>query len=669
MNTGNHKARSVAVCGIEDDELIVDNFAGGGGASTGIELALGRPVDIAINHDPEAIAMHAMNHPHTLHLCENVWQVDIAAVVAGRKVGLAWFSPDCKHFSKAKGGKPVEKKIRGLAWVALRWAGLVKPRAIMLENVEEFQTWGPLVGNRPCPKRKGQTFRRWVKQLQDLGYTVDWREMRACEFGAPTIRKRLFIVARRDVKVIPWPEATHGPEGGLFLQPYRTAADCIDWSLPCPSIFLTKEEARAIGVNRPLAEATMRRIGRGVKRYVIDSAEPFIVSINHGDSGGRREYGIDEPFTTATRYEGRALVSPLLAGLGGRMGQSPERSVEDPYHTVTAKADTALVTPFLASLTHQGCDRCEDLEEPFRTVTGAHRGEKSLVVPTLVQTGYGERDGQAPRVPGVEKPLGTVVGSGKHALVAAHITRFNQNGIGHGADEPLDTAIAGAPRFGLCTAFLDRQFGKSAGNPADEPAGTTTAGGGGKTAVVAVNLMTNTTGHAGAEVGSPTPTVTTGNHQTLVASSLVKLRGTCRDGQPVDEPMATVSAGGLHIAEVRAFLLSYYSTDQDARLADPIPTLTTKHRLGIVTVHGIDYQIVDIGMRMLSPRELFRAQGFPDSYIIEHGRDPQTGAKVKLTKTAQVRMCGNSVSPPPAAALVRAQFGLGIKEKKCITCN
>jgi DNA (cytosine-5)-methyltransferase 1 len=701
MNIENHKAQGVpargaAISGIEDDELIVDNFAGGGGASTGIELALGRPVDIAINHDPEALAMHAANHPRTLHLCENVWKVDIAAVVAGRKVGLAWFSPDCKHFSKAKGGKPVEKKIRGLAWVALRWAGIVKPRVIMLENVEEFQTWGPLVGGKPCPRRKGQTFRRWVKQLQDLGYAVDWREMKACEFGAPTIRKRLFIVARRDMKVIPWPDATHGPTGNLFLQPYRTAADCIDWSLPCPSIFLTKEEARAIGVNRPLAEATMRRIGRGVKRYVIDSAEPFIVSINHGDSGGRREYGIDEPFTTATRYEGRALVSPLLAGLGGRMGQSPERSVEDPYHTVTAKADTALVTPFLQSLTHQGGDRSEGVEEPFRTITGAHRGEKALVtpfiapiahyngsetvhpgdellrtvtanpkggafalaVPTLIETGYGEREGQEPRVPGLDKPLGTVVGSGKHALVAGHITRFNQNGIGHGVDEPLDTAIAGAPRFGLCsaflakhytgvvgsdlndpvatvtasdhnslvTAFVSRQFGKSVGHSVDEPAGTVTGGGGGKSA--------------------------------LVASSLVKLRGTCQDGQPVDEPMATVSVGGTHIAEVRAFLLSYYSTDQDARLEEPAPTLTTKHRLGIVTVHGIDYQIVDIGMRMLCPRELFRAQGFPDSYIIERGRDPQTGAEVKLTKTAQVRMCGNSVSPPPAEALVRAQFGI-----------
>jgi DNA (cytosine-5)-methyltransferase 1 len=224
---------------IEADELIVDNFAGGGGASTGIETALGRPIDIAINHDPEALAMHAVNHPYTLHLCENVWKVDILKVVAGRKVGLAWFSPDCKHFSKAKGGKPVEKKIRGLAWVALKWAGLVKPRVIMLENVEEFQTWGPLVNNKPCPHRKGQTFKRWVTQLRNLGYVVEWRELRACDYGAPTIRKRLFIIARRDGKPIVWPEETHGTAGNLFLKPYRTAADCIDWSVPCPSIFLT----------------------------------------------------------------------------------------------------------------------------------------------------------------------------------------------------------------------------------------------------------------------------------------------------------------------------------------------------------------------------------------------------------------------------------------------
>ncbi len=576
--------------------LIIDNFAGGGGASTGIERALGRSIDIAINHDAEALAMHAANHPRTKHLCESVWNVDIAAVVAGRTVDLCWFSPDCKHFSKAKGGKPVEKNIRGLAWVALKWAGVAKPKVIILENVEEFQDWGPVVDGQPCKRRKGMTFRRWVTQLRNLGYVVDWRELRACNYGAPTIRKRLFIVARRDGEQIVWPDETHAPDGDMFSEPYRTAADCIDWKLPCASIFLTREEGRKLGVNRPLAEATMRRIARGVKRYVIDAAEPFIVSINHGDSGGRREYGIQEPLTTLTQYHSHALV-----------------------------------TPFMASLTHQGGDRAESLQEPMKTVTGAHRGEKALVVPTLIQTGYGEREGQAPRVPGIQKPLGTVVGSGKHALVSAHITRFNQNGEGHGMDEPFDTVMAGAPRFGLVAAFLAQHNG----GPHND------------------NL-------AGRSCTDPISTIaTSGSHQQLVTSHLMKLRGTCQHGQPVDEPMATVSAQGTHLSEVRAFLMKYYGTDQNPSLRDPMPTVTSKDRMALVMVHGHPYVIADIGMRMLTPRELFRAQGFPSEYIIDRGRDVATGRWRGLTKTAQVRMCGNSVSPPVAEAVVRAQFGKG----------
>jgi DNA (cytosine-5)-methyltransferase 1 len=506
---------------IDPDELIVDNFAGGGGASTAIEEALGRPIDIAINHDPEAVAMHAINHPTTKHLCESVWKVDIHAEVAGRRVGLAWFSPDCKHFSKAKGGKPVEKKIRGLAWVALKWAGLVKPRVIMLENVEEFALWSRLKNGKPDPKFKGETFKRWVRQLRKLGYAVEWRLLRACDYGAPTIRKRLFLIARCDGKPIVWPAETHAAEGDLFAQPYRTAAECIDWSIPCPSIFLTKDEGRAIGAHRPLAVATMRRIARGVKRYVIDAAQPFIVN-----------------------------------------------------------------------LTHHGSDRIEGLGTPLRTITGANRGDKALVVPTLVQTGYGEREGQQPRVPGLDKPLGTVVAGGaKHALVAA---------------------------------FLAKHFGGH-----ETPGGATNA---------------------------PVSTITTADHHALVTSHLVKLRGTCRDGQPVSEPSATISAQGTHIAEVRALLVKYYGTDQDPRLDEPMHTLTTKDRIGVVTVLSEDYVIVDIGMRMLTARELFRAQGFPDTYIIDRGRDPRSGKMVKLSKKAQVRMCGNSVSPPPAAALVRAQF-------------
>jgi DNA (cytosine-5)-methyltransferase 1 len=536
---------------INAEELVIDNFAGGGGTSTGIEAAIGRPADIAINHDPEAIAMHAANHPRTRHLCENVWNVDIAAVTNGRPVALCWFSPDCKHFSKAKGGKPVEKRIRGLAWVALKWAGIAKPRVIILENVEEFQDWGPVVDGQPCPRRKGMTFKRWVTQLRNLGYVVDWRELRACDYGAPTIRKRLFVIARRDGMTITWPDETHAPEGDLFLQAYRTAADCIDWSLPCASIFLTKEEGRKIGVNRPLAEATMRRIARGVKRYVIDAAEPFIIN-----------------------------------------------------------------------LTHQGNDRNESLNEPFRTVTGARRGEKALVVP--------------------------------------HITRFNQNGIGHGMDEPLDTAMAGAPRFGLCATFLSSYYGAKC--PAGDARGSSLANPiatqptENRHALVAAFLAKHFTGVVGSDINHPISTVTSVDHNALVSSHLLKLRGTCRDGQPTDEPMATVSAQGTHLGEIRAFLMKYYGTGESSRLVDPMPTVTSKDRMALVTVHGEPYVIADIGMRMLAPRELFRAQGFPEKYIIDRGRSVESGRWIGLTKTAQVRMCGNSVSPPVAEALVRAQF-------------
>jgi DNA (cytosine-5)-methyltransferase 1 len=542
------------------DELIIDNFAGGGGASLAIEAALGRSIDIAINHDAEALAMHAVNHPRTLHLCEDVWAVNIQKVVAGRKIGLAWFSPDCKHFSIAKGGKPVEKKIRGLAWVALRWAAKARPRVIILENVREFKTWGPLVDGLPCPRRKGMTFKRWVTQLRNLGYTVDWRELSACDYGAPTIRKRLFIVARCDGQAIEWPVPTHGP-GRLA---YRTAAECIDWSLPCPSIFLTRKEGRAIGVNRPLADATMRRIARGVKRYVLEAADPFIVS-----------------------------------------------------------------------LTHQGGDRCESVDEPFKTVTGAKRGEKALVVPYLTE----HANGSTQRNFAADEPLRTQcaeVKRGHFALISPMISSFYgaksaKDVRGAAVNEPLDTQPT-ENRHALVAAFLAKHFG----------------------------------GHEtpGSSVDAPASTITSIDHHALVASHLVKLRGTCRDGQPVTEPMATVSAGGTHIGEVRAFLIKYFGTDQDPRLGEPMHTVTSKDRFGLVMVKGEEYIIVDIGMRMLTPRELFRAQGFSEDYIIDRGiKVSEPGATdtlfkvdVELTKTAQIRMCGNSVSPPPAEALVRSQF-------------
>ncbi|HAU29845.1 MAG TPA: DNA cytosine methyltransferase [Rhodospirillaceae bacterium] len=432
-------------------ELIVDNFAGGGGASTGIEIALGRPVDIAINHDPEAIAMHAANHPGTQHHCESVWKVKPRDLCDGQPVGLMWLSPDCKHFSKAKGGKPRDKNIRGLAWVALRWAATVRPRIIMLENVEEFITWGPVDGEgNPIKKLSGHTFGSYVRALESHGYKVEWRELRACDYGAPTIRKRLFLIARCDGQRIAWPEPTHG----TGREPYRTAAECIDWSIPCPSIFDRRQ---------PLAEATCRRIAKGIMRYVVNAPAPFI--------------------------------APVIGG------------------------------------------------QP----------------------------------------------------------------AGHGEN---------------VAAFLTKHYGGVVGQAVNQPVGT----------------------------------VTSIDHHSLVASTIVKMRGQ-NVGQPVYEPLHTISAGGTHHAEVLAFMVKYYGTDQDPKMLEPLHTITSKDRFGLVTVniHGESYAIVDIGLRMLSPRELFRAQGFPESYIIEHGAGPE-GQRINLTKSAQVRMVGNSVSPPPAAALVRENF-------------
>lgn len=535
-------------------EIIIDNFAGGGGASCGIELALGRHVDIAINHDPEAVMMHSLNHPQTEHHCESVWDVDPLDLVQGRPVGLAWFSPDCKHFSKAKGGKPRDKKIRGLAWVAMRWAALVRPRVIILENVEEFQTWGPvLVDGTPCPKRKGDTFRSFVRQLQEKGYAVEWRELRACDFGAPTIRKRLFLIARCDGQPIAWPEPTHGAPTSAAVnarqrKPWRTAAECIDWAIRCPSIF---ERAR------PLAEATQRRIARGLRRYVIDAADPFIVGIDHRGAGTSAVWPGTQPITTITAEARHAVVAPHLTKF--RTG-STGADLRTPMPTITAG--------------------------PKENPAGAPHA-LGIIAPTLVQTGYGERTGQAPRAPGLDKPLGTVVAGGaKHALVSA---------------------------------FLAKHYGGNYEGP-------------------------------GVSLSDPASTITTSDHHALVSSNLVKLRGECT-GSAADAPAPTVTAGGTHIGEVRAFLVKYYSEggqDQDCR--DPMHTIPTKDRLGLVTVAGEQYQIADIGMRMLEPHELYAAQGFPSTYVIA----PIMANGKPLPKHAQVRMCGNSVSPPMAAALVRA---------------
>ncbi|HBW0979180.1 TPA: DNA cytosine methyltransferase [Klebsiella aerogenes] len=602
-------------------ELIVDNFAGGGGASTGIEMATGRSVDIAINHDENAVAMHRTNHPDTLHYCENVFDVDPVAATGGKAVGFAWFSPDCTHYSKARGSKPVKREIRGLAWVSVRWGLDVRPRVMALENVEEFKTWGPLLSceMRPDPERSGETFRAFVGMLSTgipadhpalyeccdflgispdskdakrliagLGYKVEYRELRASDYGAPTIRKRFFMLMRCDDQPIVWPEATHGdPKSAAVkagkLAPWRTAAECIDWSIPAPSIFDRK---------KPLAENTLKRIARGIQRFVVDSAEPFIVKCNHTSTSGKydcfRGQELGAPIQTITKKLGYAIavprLVPFMAGNGGSQYQAKPRSIDKPLHTILKQSRACVVAPvvarqFGASIGHRA-------DEPSATITAGGGGKSQLVSATLIQMGYGERIGQSPRVLNLDKPLGTVV--------------------------------AGGNKFAVTTAFLAKHYGGNYNGP-------------------------------GVGLDEPAHSVTTVDHHALITSHLVKLRGTCRDGQRSDEPMPTITAGGQHVGEVRALLAA---NDYDERRADQVKEFLSSFGISeLVTIKGVVYRIVDIGMRMLQPHELYRAQGFPEGYVID--RDYRGN---KYSKEKQVARCGNAVPPPFAEALVRANL-------------
>lgn len=538
-------------------ELIVDNFAGGGGASTGIEEATGFSVDIAINHDPKAIAMHKANHPNTKHYCEDAWQVDPVQACNGHPVGLAWFSPDCKHFSKAKGGKPKDKNIRGLAWVACRWAGLVRPRVIMLENVEEFKTWGPLNrGHHPIKAKQGKTFNKFVSQLQDLGYEVQFRELVAADYGAPTMRKRFFMVARCDKRPIIWPEPTHAPadseavKEGL-LKPYVGAYTQIDFSRPCPSIFDTSEQIKekyGIKAVRPLAPKTMERIARGLKKFVLDNPEPFIVQCNHG--GDRRPLDTKEPLPTITGKHGYGIVEPYMIQIGQ--------------------------TGFTK-------DRSKNIQEPLSTIVS--KNEHCLICPTLIQyhseTAQGEVRGQT-----IKDPIMTVDGSN---------------------------------RYGLVTSFLHKYYD-----------------GGYK--------------GAGESMENPLPTITAWDHNSVVTANLIQMNNHC-DGKDIRQPLPTITAGDGHFGEVRAFLIKYYGQGTGQDIQEPLDTVTSRDRFGLVTIEGEDYQIVDIGLRMLEPRELYGCQGFPDDYIIDHDYTGKT-----YPRTEQVKRCGNSVSPMIPNALVRANL-------------
>ena len=503
-------------------ELIVDNFAGGGGASTGIELATGYSVDIAINHDPEAIRMHKTNHPNTKHYCEDVWQVDPVEACKGYPVGLAWFSPDCKHFSKAKGGKPKDKFIRGLAWVACRWAGLVRPRVIMLENVEEFKTWGPLNRRKhPIKSKQGKTFEKFVQQLSELGYEVQFSELIAADYGAPTMRKRFFLIARCDGNPIVWPKPTHGPEDSEAvrngsLKPYVGAYTQIDFNRPCPSIFDTSEQIKekyGIRAVRPLAPKTMERIARGLKKFVLENPEPFIVQCNHG--GKRRPNNIKEPMPTITGKHGYGIVEPTLAPyMGTNTTNHSGGSCKDPIHTITTGNQQCVISPLL-------------IQYHSETVQGEVRGQT------------------------IADPVMTVDSSNRYGLVTSFLSKFYKSGT----------------------------------------------------------------------------------------------------GQDLREPLHTITTSPGHFGEVRAFLTKYYGAGTGQSVKEPLDTITAQDRFGLVVIAGTEYQIVDIGLRMLEPSELYGCQGFPDDYIIDHD---YTGKK--YPRSEQVRRCGNAVCPPIPAALVRSNL-------------
>jgi DNA (cytosine-5)-methyltransferase 1 len=615
-----------------DRELIVDNFAGGGGASTGIEMALGRHVDIAINHNPEAVAMHRINHPQTRHYCESVWDVDPREITAGRPVGLVWLSPDCRHFSKAKGGTPVSKEIRGLAWTAVRWAATVRPRIIILENVEEFQTWGPLITKpdgtlHPDPRYKGKTFESFIRQLRQHGYKVEWRGLRACDHGAPTIRTRLFLVARRDGLPLAWPEATHGEPTSRkvlagMLAPYRTAAECIDFSLPAKSIFDRK---------KPLAMNTQRRIAKGLWRHVLTSAKPFIV-INtgehpgaaaneppsaltpfiteHANASSQRTMPADAPLrTVCAQVKGGhfSVVAPILAPLRGTStAHMGGHSVEQPLSTVSAGGTHhAMAMVHLAHLTHHGDRPGSTPDEPLPTVTGAHRGEQVLVVANLVDMGHGESCST-----GAKR-----WSSGVRSL-----------------ETPLNSVTASSVPSALTSAFFEQANGgfyDGDGRSADVPISTITS---------------------------------SGANQRLVTACLIKYYSSGGQWQDVEEPMHTLSTKGriglVQVIKMSAAALTPKYCEKARQCAELLHQHLPEHfpepaDIVLMAFNGIWWVLVDITLRMLVPRELYRAQGFPDNYIIDRG---DFDDKIRpLTKTAQVRLCGNSVCPPLAEALVRAE--------------
>ena len=605
------------------DEIIVDNFAGGGGASTGIELAAGRPVAIAINHDPDAILLHKTNHPYTEHLQASVWDVDPVEVCRGRPVGLAWFSPDCKHFSKAKGAALRDRNIRGLAWIVLRWAGTVRPRVIMLENVEEFQTWGPVRKGKPVRKKAGQTFQKWKQQLIDLGYTVEHRELVAADYGAPTTRKRFVLVARCDGKPIVWPERTHAPRDSEEvksgrLKPWRAAAEIIDWDLPRYSIFASKQEIKEkYGVNaiRPLADNTLRRVIRGVDKFTIKSGKPFIIQQKFNNAA----QDVKNPLTTVTAVGAHELVEPMVVPW----------TVTNTTNSVGSPAS-----------------------EPVHTVTSA--GNQILAAANLIQ--YHTEQTENVRAAGLSNPIPTVDAANRHGLVSAQLVEYYGNGNPLDVAQPLHTVTA-HDREALACVHLSEFRKQSIGSDVREPVGTITSHD--HEGLVAAHIQKYFGGVVGQEATQPMPRVTAVDHNALCAAHMVKFKGQ-ELGEKPEDPLPTITAqscAGGHA--VCCAVLAKTEPGRDLGHWPKIRQLLNKHcgynlkddEVVLLIIRGIAYFIADIELRMLTPRELYSAMSFPVDYIIE--RDYLGN---EYPKSKQVARCGNAVCCVLAEAMVRANF-------------
>ena len=617
-------------------EIIVDNFAGGGGASTGIELATGRIVDIAINHDPDAILMHRTNHPHTEHLQASVWDVDPEEVCRGRPVGLAWFSPDCKHFSKAKGGALVDRKIRGLAWIVLRWAARVRPRVIILENVEEFVTWGPVRKGKPIKRKAGETFQKWKGQLIDLGYQIEHRELVAADYGAPTIRKRFVLIARCDGKPIVWPERTHAPADSEEVRsgkckPWRAAAEVIDWTLPMYSIFDSRKEIKekyGVDAVRPLADNTQKRVICGVDKHTIKSGRPFLVPIGYGERAGQapRVHDIEQPVPTVVgngkHYLCQAEMAPFLAECN-HSGAGHIAETGEPLGTITAKCTKGIVAPMLAPVTfsNTGSSVGTPADHPVSTIRAS--GGEVLSAAFLAQ--YHSEKTEAARTCGLEGPMLTIDSSNRYALASVNLTEYFGNGVPLNIREPMHT-VTSRDREALTSVVLHPVHAggyHGRGNLPTQPLNTITARGG-------INLE---------------------------AAHIVKFKGT-NLGQTPAEPLQTITAQANSYALCRA-VIQRYDQAEDVGRWPQVRALLNKYcgytlaedEIILLVICGVAFYIRDILLRMLAPKELYAAMGFPPDYIIDRDYLGNEYGKGK-----QVARCGNAVCPPMAEAVVRANY-------------